>query len=302
MSDIVQRVRDYIRTTKKDSGKNPTQEEVAKKMGISPTALSQWLQDKYNGDVEAINTAAEQMLSREFERKAKPKVRLKFVRTRVASAVREACKISHLDGEIGVITGDAGLGKTEAVKDYAQNNDGVLLIEAHLGYSARNLFQEIHRRIGLDGVGGINKLFTDIVDRLSDTGWVIIVDEAEHLPYKALELIRRIHDKAGVGVVLVGMPRLVANLRGKQGEYKQLHSRVGVYRQLEKLNESDAEKLVTQVYPNANGLVKHFLECSGGNARTLTKLLARTVRVEAMNPEEGLTKQLISKAMTSLIV
>ncbi|MBL7997454.1 MAG: AAA family ATPase [Candidatus Kapabacteria bacterium] len=290
-----------MKTHKNDAGKHPTQDEIARKMGVSATTVSQWLQGKYLGDTGAIDTAAEQMLTRELERKAKPKVRLQFVKTRVASAVREVCKIAHLDGEIGVITGDAGLGKTEAVKDYAKNNEGVVLIEADLGYSARNLFQEIHRRIGLDGAGGIRKLFSDIVDKLSDTGWVIIVDEAEHLPYKALELIRRIHDKAGVGLVLVGMPRLIANLRGKQGEYKQLYSRVGVYRQLDKLELADVERLVVQVYPQANGLCKCFLECSDGNARMLTKLLARTVRLEALNPDQGLSKELIREARTTLI-
>lgn len=302
MSDIVQRVREYIRTNKNDAGKNPTQDEIARKMGISPTALSQWLQGKYVGDVESINNSAEQMLTREFERKAKPKVKLKFIRTRVASAVREVCKISHLDGEIGVVTGEAGLGKTEAVKEYANNNEGVVLIEADLGYTARNLFQEIHRRIGLDGAGGIRKLFSDIVEKLSDTGWLIIIDEAEHLPYKALELIRRVHDKAGVGIVMVGMPRLIANLRGKQGEYKQLYSRVGVYRQLEALTLADVQKLVTQVYPNTDEMLcKCFLEQSQGNARLLTKILARVVRLESLNPDEGLTATLIRNARNTLI-
>ena len=76
---------------------------------------------------------------------------------------------------------------------------------------------------------------------------MIIIDEAEHLPYKALELLRRIHDKAGVGVLLVGLPRLIHKIMEGRGEYQQLYSRIEVYTLLHKLHPSDTKRIVESV-------------------------------------------------------
>ena len=54
----------------------------------------------------------------------------------------------------------------------------------------------------------------------------MIIDEAENLPYRALEIARRIHDKTGVGVLLVGRSILLENLKGYNNQYDQLYSRV----------------------------------------------------------------------------
>ncbi|MEV9348723.1 ATPase, partial [Klebsiella pneumoniae] len=79
-----------------------------------------------------------------------------------------------------------------------------------------------------------------------------LIDEAENLPYRALEVIRRIHDKAGVGVVLAGMPRLIINLKGKRGEYAQLYSRVGFALDLqEKLPQADLQQILTNMVEEA---------------------------------------------------
>ncbi|EOF6267776.1 AAA family ATPase, partial [Salmonella enterica] len=73
-----------------------------------------------------------------------------------------------------------------------------------------------------------HELSEECIQALTGTGWVILVDEAELLPYRALEVLRRIHDRSGVALVLAGMPRLLVNLKGSRGEYAQLYSRVGM--------------------------------------------------------------------------
>lgn len=60
-------------------------------------------------------------------------------------------------------------------------------------------------------------MFSDIVDKLKSSGRLIIIDEAEHLPYKSLELVRRIYDKANVGILLVGMPATIKLLTEATG-------------------------------------------------------------------------------------
>lgn len=109
----------------------------------------------------------------------------------------------------------------------------------------------------VSAMGSLNDLFESVSDRLRDSGRLIVVDEAENLPLRALEIIRRLHDETGCGLVLSGMPRLVANLRGKHGELVQLYSRVSVALNLgESLPDDELFEIAKAALPDA---VKHLL-------------------------------------------
>lgn len=302
-TNLVEQVNDFMKSNTKPDGNPITQSDMSRSIGVSTSTFNQWINNKYPGDSTAIDDAVTDFLKREAEKRIKPKLQFKFAKTTTARHVHEVCRLAHIDSDIGVVCGDAGLGKTEAVRNYAKRQHSVILIEAHLGYTARNLFQELHKRVGYDGIpGNINKLFNDIVEKLTDSGWLIIIDEAEHLPYKALELLRRVHDKAGIGVVLCGMPRLVSNLRGKKGEYAQLYSRIGSYRALGNLDVKDVELLIAQAVTNTEALAPVFLSECGGNARILTKLLNRTIRLQSINNKRIITADLIRQAKLTLLV
>lgn len=272
---------------------------LSRALGISTAALSQWFNDSYVGNIAKIDEAVKGFLERIKERK-QPK-RVEFTITSVVKKVFEVARICHLDGEIGVLYGSAGIGKTEAVKEYAKRNTDVILIEADLGYTAKVLFLELHKKLGMDGRGSIHDLFDDVVMKLKDSGRLIIIDEAEHLPYRALELLRRVYDKAGVGILLVGMPRLIANLRGKKGEYAQLYSRVGVATKLEELKATDVEAIVGSVIKGSNGLYKVYYECSKGNTRVLSKLILRSLRVAEIN-SMAISEEIVRETAKMLIV
>jgi DNA transposition AAA+ family ATPase len=258
-----------------------SQAYICRATGLSNTVLSRWLSNTYEGDVQKVCNLIESFLQRESEKYSTRK--LDFMMTSVARKVFEVARIAHIDCEIGVCYGQAGLGKTQAVKEYASLNPDVILIEADLGYTTRVLFSEIHKKLGLDGGGMIHSLLEDIIAKLKNSGRLIIVDEAEHLPYRALELIRRIHDKANIGILLVGMPKLVANLRGKRGQYEQLYSRIGVAGRLNTLRPEDTETIVNSVIKEDPKIWKSFHEASLGNTRVLTKLLMRSTRVAQIN-------------------
>jgi hypothetical protein len=260
-----------------------SQRAVSKMLGISSSTLSQWISDKYPGDAAQVDAAVESFLQLHKQRSKAPRRPIVFVETSAAAKGLEVCELCHQDQEIGVLFGEAGYGKTVLIKEYCKRYPDVILIEADLGFCARMLFLELAKKLGLDGAGVIHNIFDDCVGKLRNSGRLLIIDEAELLPYRALELLRRLHDKAGIGILLVGMPRLISNLRGRQGEYAQLYSRVGIAAKLEMLSESDTKKLVDAVLPQADGLYRTFHEESKANARTLQKLLNRSVRVAAIN-------------------
>jgi DNA transposition AAA+ family ATPase len=254
---------------------------VAKAINVSPATLHLWLNDKYSGNVKKVNDAVVNFLEMEYLRESN--IQIEFVDTSIAQYVFEIAKTCHVENEIGVCYGDAGIGKTFAVKKYAMDNAGVVLIEADLGYTPKVLFSEIHKKLGFDGIGTIHGMFNDIIEKLKSSGRLIIVDEAEHLPYKSLELLRRVYDKANVGILLVGMPRLIMNLKGEKRQYAQLYSRVGIVTQLNSLTKEDEKAVISSILPNYKSIYPTLSAYSGGNTRVLTKLLVRAIRIAQIN-------------------
>lgn len=257
---------------------------MARAMNISSATLHLWLNNNYAGNVKKIDDAVSNFI--QIEKLRNGRIKPEFIQTSIVDDVFEAAKTCHVENEIGVCCGNAGLGKTFAVKKYAIDNPDVILIEADLGYTPRVLFSEIHKKLGYDGCGTIHAMFTDIIDKLKSSGRLIIIDEAEHLPYKSLELLRRIYDKAQVGILLVGMPRLIMNLKGEKRQYAQLYSRVGIAVRLNPLTKEDITAIISTVIPDNTSIYPALSEYSAGNTRVLTKLLVRAVRIAKLNNME----------------
>ncbi len=272
---------------------------VARGCGISPAAVSTYLRGEYKGRNDKVETSLTAFVRRHREKQA-AKVDLDYVDTSIARKIHEIADMVHTDCEVGVIVGDAGVGKTFALREYAKQNPDVVFVEVDFGYSALWLFKELCREVGIEHRSQLSEMAAGIVKRLQGSGRMIVVDEAEYLPHKALELLRRVHDKAGVGMLLVGMPRLIYNLRGSRGQYAQLYSRVGVYARLEKLSAADTKAVVTSAINPANGLYRDFHRAAGGNTRTLAKLLRRCMRASRINDAE-INSELVAATAETLL-
>jgi DNA transposition AAA+ family ATPase len=274
---VLVRLKEYIET------RDVSISRIAKQIGYSSATISNYINGKYTGDIEKLEWAIASFLVRQEEIEAMPKEIIPFVPIYNADIVFTIARTCHLEQEIGVLIGEAGTGKTKCAKEYARQNPDVIMIEADLSYTTKIFFRELHRKLGMDGSGSIYDLFTDCIEKLKDTGRMIIIDEAENLPYRALDMIRRLYDKANIGILLIGLPRLIANLRGRKGEFKQLYSRVGIVMQLDDFSENDTKLIINTVFPNANGVYKTFHELSRGNGRKLEKLILRTSRAVRKN-------------------
>ncbi len=277
--------------------------ELSRAMNVSSSALSQWMNETYKGDNNRIEEAVKAYLAREEARSRAPKVEIGFLETSVFTEFLAMCASCHNDGLIGVFTAPPGLGKTEACKEYIRRYPDSILIEANLGLREWKLFCNLSKSLGLTHQGsGVQDLFEGVVSKLQDSGRLIIVDEAEYLPYRSLELLRRVHDMAGVGIVLAGLPRLIENLKGKRNEYAQLYSRVGWWGRVKGLTPDDARMIVERAVPEASArLTKLFHETSRGNARHLSMLLRRSVEMASANDME-VNPEVVQRAAEMIII
>lgn len=258
-----------------------SQKQVGAQIGVSATVVNQYLQGKYPGDVAKIDKAVAQLIER-HQSKSKD-VPTEFIATPTAKRILETCALAHAMNDIDLVIGEAGLGKTMALKHYAESNENVIMIEVDPTFSARVLLAELCNVLGVTTARNNHAMMTAIVEKLKGSDRLLIVDEAELLTYKPLEMLRRIHDKAGIGIILAGMPRLRANLRGNRGQYRQLYSRVGLALDIKSsLPEGDIN-LFCQAALNTDDFNEYLFKISAGNARRLNKLLRGVKRLSVVN-------------------
>jgi len=296
--NTLEKIRSDLRLVIEAGGSEPSisMSAAARGIGVSVTAVSQFLSAKYQGDNDRLAEKVHSWLQRQAEKRQYTEILRQTILTGAVKRLMQTARACHIQRDIGVATGQAGVGKTRACKLYAKQNPDVILIETMPYYTARYLMADIHRGVGYNGVGTVINMTNDVIDKLKDSGRLIIIDEAEHLPYKALELIRRLYDKAGIGLLLVGMPQLITNLRGNHGQYRQLYSRIGVHSLIPELAENDVKALVGSAIPNSNGVWKNFAG-ETDNARALGKLLKHSIQISKANdsPVTGPTVQQAKK-------
>lgn len=266
--------------------KGLSQTQVARAIGMSPATVSTWLRGNYAGRSDEVAELVSALISRMAEKDKQQRIKAEFVATSTSKKAMELITLAHVDGEINVLYGEAGLGKTMTVKAYVAKHRDAILIEADPGYTARVVLEELSNKLGLTVRGNMHELSEACINKLMDSGRVLIIDEAENLPYRALESIRRIHDKTGIGVVLVGMPRLIINLKGKRGEFVQLYSRVAFALNIgNALPAGDIDTIAGSLLPEdkRDELSDVLYQESKGNARRLFKLLRGVIRTSAIN-------------------
>jgi len=270
---------------------------VSAATGIAKSTISMWLNDNYKGDNGKIADKINNFIQREKERINND---LPFVEISNTKYVFEIARLCHVQGRIGVCIGEAGLGKTFSVKKYAKQYMDAILIESDSGYTEKSLLKEIHRRLALSGKGSVYDLMGEVVNKLNQSGRLLIIDEAENLPYKALEITRRIHDKTGIGILLVGRNILLQNLTGKNYQYDQLYSRVKFPKVLSKLSVQDVVKILESIGQNSD-LAETYLYFSNGNTRKLEHLISHSISVAKRNGKAAVDYAVIRKTSELLM-
>lgn len=267
--------------------------------GLAKSTISMWLNGTYNGKNDKVTDAINNFIQRERERAVEND--LPFVNISIVKYISEIARLCHTQGKIGVCVGRAGLGKTVAVKKYTQEFLDSILIESDSGYTAKSLLKEIHRRLGLSGKGSVYDLMGEVVRKLNQSGRLLIIDEAENLPYRALEITRRIHDKTGVGVLLIGRGILLENLKGYNNQYDQLYSRVKYTKIIDSLLLQDVIKILETIEQNTE-LAETYLQYSGGNTRRLEHLISHSISIAKFNGKAEVDNAVIKQTSKLLMV
>ena len=215
----------------KSSGKS--QQQIAKETTLSPSVISQFLKQSYRGDNEAVAKTVSQYLEMARHRISGTKHVCFYKDMHNTQAVSFACFHAHCHGDIVLVCGDAGAGKTTALEYYDSDHPCVVMVTANsFTSSATSILQMIARKTGKTMAGKKEILMSSLVDYFRNTGRLIIIDEADHLTMAALQAVRNLNDQAKVGIVLSGNNKIYTQmLQGsKCSDLEQLRTRIVVRR------------------------------------------------------------------------
>ena len=279
-----------------EEGKRVSQTRAAQAIGYSSGVISAYKSRTYNGNIGALEGKIEAWLKREARRVSR--IEVPIVETSVIDQMRKAIALAHDEGDIAVIVGDAGTGKTTAIRQYEAESHSAFVVEVDPAFNKTILIAEIARSIGVDPKGNSTVVISRIVDALRGRDSILIIDEADYLSDSCLELLRRvINDKAETGVALVGLPRLKYKLRNIRNDHEQLTSRVGVFVKLERLRKADAAKVLSNVWRNLSAeAVDAFVKAAAGSVRSLVKLIGRVHQTLALSNIEQPDGEVITAA------
>lgn len=226
-----------------------TQTQLAKEIDVSTSAVSGWIKGSYQGDNTKLEAKIEQWLADQDERQqvtsalpSKPG----FLELEVAQKIMALLTYTQMTGNIGVVYGPPGIGKTKALWEYAKTRPNVWLVTGRPSIKCVAAFLvEIARKMKIIRVNQRAALLTDeLILRLKGTGGMIIVDEAQHLTAQALEELRCIKDCSEIGLVLAGNEYVYARLAGDgTAVFAQFFSRIGRKLRLKKPSVNDIKAI-----------------------------------------------------------
>lgn len=182
---------------------------------------------------------------------------------------------------MGLVYGEPGLGKTQAINWWAFKNNAILVRCTQL-MTARWLLNEIMDEMGEVSCGRMADCFKIIVRNLLTEPQVIIIDEVDYLTIdsRAIETLRDIHDKTNVPIVLVGMG--TANKRLQR--HKHLYDRLLEIIKFEPFSKQDIASIIDQLSEVPfTDCAKKLLYTRTNRFRQLVKTISKAEQVAKSN-------------------
>lgn len=205
-----------------------------------------------------------------------------FVETSVYQVAESVCNRARAYGDFGVLSGYVGIGKTYSFKHYQETHANTILVEADPNLTPGALLEDLLEASGGVALKATNtiKKFRAVVDALKGSDTLIIVDEAETMQPRTLHYLRRIRDKARVGVVLGGTEFLLAMIKPHHGQFDQVRSRTPfIPAAIKSISIEDTKAIVEAgLGVNNTDIVNKLWAYAQGSARVLSEGLIPAIK------------------------
>jgi len=260
---------------------------IAAGMGYSPATLSKYLSGKPDGDVQKLEALIEDVLA--AERRQKASINALF-QTAISEEIARRLEKIRKTGDVALLHGKAGIGKTCAIDLYAKEHPTTIAMTATIWRKnpvdvEGMLFNSLETRTW----NGRQKRGDYVVDRLKDSGRLIIVDNAHRLKVFALAFLFDFHDLTGCPIALVGNPEVLTTIKLSD----QMFSRVGqgameIRVKKDKRTAEAAHRILVQLLPEAADDLEdlvYLVAENHGHFRAVRKQLILTREIKENSPK-----------------
>lgn len=257
--------------------------KFGKEIGSNETYVSRYRSNQFNGDLDEFEAKVANYLDTESLRFLGNQeiVTTDFIVDKVWAFLSHVKEHSR----IGVGYGDAGRGKTCACKAFARSDKTAVYVHINCWEaSSVGLVKALVKAMG--GMRGVKKgeYSAELVERLTGSGRLIIIDNAHKLKGSARSWISDFWDASRCAIALVGNPDILTQFRS----IDQHGSRVGIRRDittsLVKTAEESAKTMLglhlPQVEPTKAMIQEAVETVKGyGACRTLESRLVLTHKI-----------------------
>lgn len=204
--------------------------KAGEQVGVSNATMSAIRSGTYRGNVD--NQLAKLIAYFETKEEAAGTYDpTEYVDTSVSSSVYDTIRNCQLKGGLAIACGDAGIGKTQAAKQFAKEHaSSCIYISVNPCIkSPKSVLKLLGSRFNIS-TSSLDELWLAVANKLSD-GMVLIIDEAQHLGIRTIETLRSFSDYFDgkgqtLGICFVGNPETVSRLGGRQkAEFAQIRNR-----------------------------------------------------------------------------
>lgn len=242
--EAISALKQYIEET----GKSQTM--IARELGYNSGAIiSSFLSGTYKA-AHVLIPKIEVLISNQVAKTLAPK-EPEFANTSISKIVMDKIEYCRLMGKPIIIYGDAGIGKTMAIKEYVKNNPMAIFITCAPVFSRiPGVNYLLCSSIGIREKRSM-QAYNEMIYKLTGSGRVIIVDEAQFLTDQSIEHLRSLSDAAGVGICFVGNISLFSKItKNESRDFSQIYSRKSNDTELKvrELKRTDIESIFAKSY------------------------------------------------------
>ena len=231
---------------------------IAEALGVSRAVVSQLISDKYAGRSQNHHWVAIEKFLATIALQTELMPLVDHVNTPTSARIMEALGWAHQQGDIALVYGLAGAGKTWTARRYADEHSGVTMIAATPACNTvYALLRLLARSLDLDVLGSASRVESAVLEALAgSTPRLLILDEAHHLPQAVLDEVRCVYDAAGgrsgapFGLALLGNEPL-RNTLMSTARCAQIISRIGRTVPLNTLAMGDVEAVIKELATDA---------------------------------------------------
>jgi len=194
---------------------------------------------------------------------------------------------------MALVTGEVGLGKTEAALHYGAHN-GAIIIRMWEMMTGHWLLRELVREIGVEPAWRTEKLVDQLKEHLSPKPRTIILDEVDRFlknqdskKIAVLETLRDIHDVCHCPMVFVGEEWIDKKMK----RLPRLYDRIVEIVRFEKFNISDVKFFVGELseYRFNDDAIEEITQESGGRIRPIMNLINQAEDSARLNQLKAIT-------------